>query len=50
MNKEEMIDLLRSLSIIDGVAMTCDTKQGKAIVDQLEWAVDFLLRKLKEEK
>ncbi len=51
LSREEMIDLLRSLSIIDGAAMaTSDQSAGRVITDELEWCTELLLNKLKEIK
>ena len=50
MTRDEMIDLLRSLSIIEGVSFTCDKTQREAIQDQLIWATDKLLELIKEKR
>ena len=45
---QEVIDLIRALSIIEGVSRTCDTSQENAIAEQLDWFVELLTKRLDE--
>lgn len=49
MSKEDLIDLLKSLSRIEGVAMGMKDKEASnAITDELSWATDKIVELLKE--
>jgi len=50
MKKEDMVDLLRSLSIIEGAICTCESSVQERVNDELEWCVEMLLNKIKESK
>ena len=51
MTMDEMLDLLRSLSIIEGAVCASGNRDVETVVtDQLEWCVDLLRKKLKDEK
>jgi len=45
---QEVIDLIRALSIIEGVSRTCNASQEDAIAEQLDWFIVLLTQKLDE--
>ena len=49
MTRSQMIDLLKSLSIIEGAVTNCDNKVEQTVLDQLSWAVELLTKKLRDQ-
>ena len=48
MTRDDIIDLLRSLSIIEGASRVAQKEVSQVIDDELEWIVSLLLKELKE--
>jgi len=48
MTREQMVDLLRSLSRIEGAAMATSGRIEEVVRDEIEWAVELLSKQLKE--
>jgi len=49
-SNSDLIDLLRSLSIIEGAVCTADRAVQETVNDELGWCVDKILEVLKEQK
>jgi hypothetical protein len=50
MDKNDLVDLLRSLSIIEGAVCTADISVQNRVGDELEWCVSKIVKELKQEK
>jgi hypothetical protein len=50
MDKNDLVDLLRSLSIIEGAVCTADRSVQERVGDELEWCVNKIIKELKQEE
>jgi len=51
MTKSKIIDMLRSLSIIEGaVSASCNREVQTVVMDEPEWCVSVLIKGMKDDK